>query len=73
MKARFLVAMGGLAIGLVAAAAAAPPVPLQASLCSGCARPITERTRRPCPSCGSMNRLVIATADDRVATADRAS
>lgn len=70
-------AMLGAAIAAAALAgvAASPDTrpPAQTSLCAGCERPITEVERRPCPDCGSMNRLIVATAHDRVAVSDRVS
>jgi hypothetical protein len=44
----------------------------QTSLCSGCGVVITERKRKPCPFCHSMNRTLTRTAVDTLITADKA-
>lgn len=46
--------------------------PAQTSACTGCGRVITERRRRPCGSCGSINRHVSVVAIDSVGLTDRA-
>lgn len=38
--------------------------PIQTSACKGCGRVIRERRRRPCRSCGSINRIVSVTATE---------
>ena len=46
--------------------------PRQTAACKGCGLLISERRRRACPRCGSMNRAVAATATDTIGLADRA-
>lgn len=45
--------------------------PAQTSTCSGCGRRITERHRRPCTACGSINRIVGVSVGDSIALSDR--
>ena len=45
-------------------------IPKQRSLCK-CARPIVERKRKPCPDCGSLNRVIARTADDAMPVSDK--
>ena len=47
--------------------------PVQVSQCSVCLRQLRERTRKPCPTCGSINRIVSVTAHDRITAADKAN
>jgi hypothetical protein len=76
MRLLLITSLAALALGFLALVAKAPrpeepQTPMQSSLCAGCERAIVERERRPCPACGSINRIVFATARDRVGTADR--
>jgi len=45
-------------------------IPKQRSLCAKCQRPIVERRRKPCPDCGSLNRIVARSVDDQTAARD---
>jgi hypothetical protein len=45
-------------------------IPKQRSECAKCRRPIVERKRKPCPSCGSLNRVISRTVDDQTAARD---
>ena len=46
-------------------------IPKQRSDCSKCGRPIVERRRKPCPSCGSLNRVIARVAVDELPVADK--
>ena len=46
-------------------------IPKQRSQCAKCDRPIVERRRKPCPSCGSLNRVISRSVDDAVGAADK--
>lgn len=46
-------------------------IPKQRSACAKCGEPIVERKRRPCPGCGSYNRVIARTATDSVPVADK--
>lgn len=46
-------------------------IPKQRSFCSGCQRAIVERKRKPCPDCGSLNRIVARSADDAMPVSDK--
>lgn len=46
-------------------------IPKQRSLCAKCKRPIVERKRKPCPDCGSLNRIVARFVDDRWVVSDK--
>ena len=46
-------------------------IPKQRSQCAKCGRPIVERKRKPCPSCGSLNRVIARCADDAVGANDK--
>jgi rRNA maturation endonuclease Nob1 len=45
-------------------------IPKQRSMCAKCRRPIVERKRKPCPECGSLNRIVSRTVDDQTVARD---
>lgn len=45
----------------------------QTSYCAGCYRLISERTRRPCRGCGSINRLVVRSVADALTAKDALS
>jgi hypothetical protein len=47
--------------------------PRQSSRCAVCDAPITERRRRPCPACGSRNRVIRVGWHEAVASHDRMS
>lgn len=47
-------------------------IPKQRSVCAGCQRSIVERKRKPCPDCGSMNRIVARITEDALPVSDRA-
>ena len=46
-------------------------IPKQRSLCAKCKRPIVERKRKPCPDCGSLNRVITRSADDAMPLSDK--
>ena len=46
-------------------------IPKQRSECAKCGEPIVERKRKPCPECGSLNRVIARAADDKVPVADK--
>ncbi len=46
-------------------------IPKQRSFCAGCKKEIVERKRRPCPDCGSLNRVVARSAEDNFPVADK--
>jgi Zn finger protein HypA/HybF involved in hydrogenase expression len=46
-------------------------IPKQRCQCAKCDRPIVERKRKPCPDCGSLNRVIARTADDAVGANDK--
>jgi hypothetical protein len=48
-------------------------VPRQTSTCAGCGREITERRRRPCLQCGSINRIHLRLVRESLISIDRAS
>lgn len=37
--------------------------PKQDVRCAGCSLAFTERKRKPCPVCGSLNRILVRSAD----------
>lgn len=45
--------------------------PKQISACPN-GHVVTERKRKPCPKCGSMNRTVVVFADDDLGAKDKA-
>lgn len=45
-------------------------IPKQRSECAKCRRAIVERKRKPCPSCGSLNRVIARSADDAMPVSD---
>jgi hypothetical protein len=45
-------------------------IPKQRSHCK-CGQPIVERRRKPCPSCGSLNRVISRTVADDMPVADK--
>jgi uncharacterized Zn finger protein (UPF0148 family) len=47
------------------------PAPMTESFCSKCGRFIVQRTRKPCPTCGSMNRVINREALDKMGLADK--
>jgi hypothetical protein len=47
--------------------------PVQASECVGCGLRISERRRRPCPVCGSINRVIRVGWAEAVVSQDRVS
>ena len=47
-------------------------IPKQRSLCAKCQRPIVERRRKPCPDCGSLNRIVARAIEDGMTARDKA-
>lgn len=46
-------------------------IPKQRSVCATCRAPIVERKRKPCPNCGSLNRAIVRSADDRIPIRDK--
>lgn len=46
-------------------------IPKQRAACAKCGGPIVERKRKPCPECGSLNRVIARTADDLMPVADK--
>jgi len=46
-------------------------IPKQRSLCAKCQRPIVERKRKPCPDCGSLNRIVARSVADAMPVYDK--
>jgi rRNA maturation endonuclease Nob1 len=46
-------------------------IPKQRSICAKCQRPIVERRRKPCPDCGSLNRIVARSVSDQMVTDDK--
>jgi RNA polymerase subunit RPABC4/transcription elongation factor Spt4 len=46
-------------------------IPKQRSNCAKCARPIVERKRKPCPDCGSLNRVIARSLTDDMPVADK--
>ena len=46
-------------------------IPKQRSVCAVCQRPIVERKRKPCPDCGSLNRIISRTAEDTMPIRDK--
>lgn len=73
MTAQLVIIAGAMLAGCIALFVRVDTTPEQTSHCAGCRRVITERTRRPCPDCGSMNRHVTATAiETPVVFTDRA-
>lgn len=43
----------------------------QTAQCAECRAVITERWRRPCPTCGCMNRLLVRSITESLGTFDR--
>jgi hypothetical protein len=46
-------------------------IPKQRSNCAKCDRPIVERKRKPCPSCGSLNRVISRSVEDAMPVSDK--
>jgi RNA polymerase subunit RPABC4/transcription elongation factor Spt4 len=46
-------------------------IPKQRSLCAKCQRPIVERRRKPCPDCGSLNRVIARSVEDAMPVSDK--
>jgi RNA polymerase subunit RPABC4/transcription elongation factor Spt4 len=46
-------------------------IPKQRSVCAKCQRPIVERKRKPCPQCGSLNRVIARSVEDTMPLDDK--
>lgn len=46
-------------------------IPKQRSACAKCGEQVVERKRKPCPSCGSMSRVITRTATDDLPVGDK--
>lgn len=46
-------------------------IPKQRAMCAKCGTALVERKRKPCPECGSLNRVIARTATDELPVSDK--